>query len=358
MIPGTVLHEVFEPTPFIRREPPSSPVVGSGSPGKRNALRERTMRLPDLPVDVLADLLSKVPLRNVYYLLLVSKSFHEAQIGRRRAMRDLFDSPAGRFVRDPESPDAYTLNFDFLESSTLFNVKDVQFNNALVALSAAILPITKGGIGVLGRLGRISFMNCQIGDTGFTAFASACASGSMGALKALALKSNEIGDEGMKAFATASGSLGALISLVLSHNRIGNAGITEFSRAIASGSLGNLAVLDLDKNQIGDEGMAAFAAASGSLRALHELALSSNQIGDAGMTEFCSAITSGSLAGLTNLLLDHNKIGDVGMAEFSRAIASGSLASLDILTVEVADYDYLQLNPHLRAACEARFICL
>ena len=322
MIPGTVLHEVFEPTPFIRREPPSSPVVGSGSPGKRNALRERTMRLPDLPVDVLADLLSKVPLRNVYYLLLVSKSFHEAQIGRRRAMRDLFDSNAGPFVR---YRDAYKLNFDFLESSRKFIVYDspVQFNDALVALSAAILPIAKGGIGVLGLLEIILLSRCQIGDTGFTALASACASGSLRALKTLYLTSNEIGDEGMKAFAAAMGSL---------------AGLTT---------------LRLNNNKIGDEGMKAFAAASGSLEALEDLDLSGNNIGDVGMTEFSRAISSGSLKTLKALYLGGNQIGDAGMTDLSRAIANGSMASFDFLYIPntfLSDATRGQLN----VVCKSR----
>ena len=283
------------------------------------------MLLADLPVDVLAHLLSEVPLRYVYYLLLVSKIFHEAQMTRRRALLDLYESRAHPFVRHPC---AFKLNFRFLESSKSIwgNNMSYQFNDGLIALAAAILPTTKGGIGVLGRLEHISFMNCQIGDTGFTALSSACANGSL-KLKLMYLSDNRIGNEGMKAFAAAA----------------------------AMGSMRCLNILLLARNQISDEGIKAFADTIGSLGALEVLSLGGNKIGDAGMAEFSHAISSRSLGALTHLnLLQGNQISDAGVKDLSRAISSGSLVSLRELGVD----SFWAEHPQLKAACEARSIWL
>ena len=65
--------------------------------------------------------------------------------------------------------------------------------------------------------------------------------------------------------------------------------------AIASGPLKALMYLNLDENDIGDDGMRAFASAvaMGSLPNLKQLLLERNKTGDDGLKAFASAITSG-----------------------------------------------------------------
>ena len=70
---------------------------------------------------------------------------------------------------------------------------------------------------------------------------------SLGKLETLNLGSNQIGDEGIKAFSAviASGSLGSLKELYLYGNQIGYGGMKAFSDAIASGALGKLKKLSI-----------------------------------------------------------------------------------------------------------------
>jgi len=134
--------------------------------------------------------------------------------------------------------------------------------------------------------------------------------------------------------AIGSGSMANLKVLDLGRNQIGHEGMKAFAATIASGSMANLQELYLHHNQIGDAGMVAFAAAMGSLAKLEVLYLRMNKIGDVGMAAFANAITaSGSMANLQELFLHHNQIGDAGMAAFSNAITSGSLASLQMLVL-------------------------
>ena len=146
----------------------------------------------------------------------------------------------------------------------------------------------------------------------------------------------------------------------VSHLEMGDARMTAFAGAIGvaakAGALASLRWLHLGGNNIGDEGMTAFAGVirdSGSLANLECLRLDGNQIGNDGIKAFASAIAMGSLANLTTLRLEGNPIDDdIGMLAFSSAIASGSLASLTGLYVN---------NPghtHIKAACHQRGITL
>jgi len=127
-----------------------------------------------------------------------------------------------------------------------------------------------------------------------------------------------------------------------------NADAKHIAHLAISGSLGALKELYLGRNEIGDEGMKAFASASGSLRNLRNLVLNNNQIGDEGMKAFAAA--SGSLANLEALVLSFNTIGDEGMKAFAEAIDSGSLPSLQVLYVD--DGQLGTEHPQLKAACE------
>ena len=161
-----------------------------------------------------------------------------------------------------------------------------------------------------------------IDGVGMQAFASAVASGSLPQLQVLRVYHSQIGDVGMKAFASASRSLPQLQTLSLFHNQIGDGGMQAFASAVASGSLPKLETLYLYSNSIGDGGMKAFA----------------------------SAVASGSLPQLRDLRLFHNKIGDGGMKAFASAVVNGSLASLKKIVVDDVRH------PQLMAACQARGI--
>jgi hypothetical protein len=65
--------------------------------------------------------------------------------------------------------------------------------------------------------------NNQIGDTGVTALAEACARGALPQLRTLWLQENKIGDAGMQAFASAcaSGALPSLQALVMDDGPLG-----------------------------------------------------------------------------------------------------------------------------------------
>ena len=84
-----------------------------------------------------------------------------------------------------------------------------------------------------------------------------------------------------------------------------------------SGSLASLEALDLSANQIGNEGMIAFADAikptdefpMGSLASLEDLRLWDNTIGDKGMKVFSSALSSGALASLQRIYLGDETMG-------------------------------------------------
>ena len=133
-------------------------------------------------------------------------------------------------------------------------------------------------------------------------------------------------------------------------NGIDGVGMQAFASAVASGSLPQLQVLRVYHSQIGDVGMKAFASASRSLPQLQTLSLFHNQIGDGGMQAFASAVASGSLPKLETLYLYSNSIGDGGMKAFASAVVNGSLASLKKIVVDDVRH------PQLMAACQARGI--
>ena len=158
----------------------------------------------------------------------------------------------------------------------------------------------------------------------------------------------------------ATGTLTELVDLRLNCNDIGDNGMIAFADAIkpseAQGKLANLDHLDISYNRIGDKGMGAFSFAlgSGALASLTHLVLDSNQIGDAGITAFAGAIRSGALASLEALYLDSNQIGDGGMKAFSGALSYGALPELKQVVVQ-SGHEY---HTQLVAACEPRGIVI
>ena len=87
----------------------------------------------------------------------------------------------------------------------------------------------------------------QIGDTGVTALAEACARGALPQCRVLDLRRNEIRDAGITALADAC-AIGALpqcqvLSLLRNRYRIGDAGITALAQAITPVSEGGSGAL-------------------------------------------------------------------------------------------------------------------
>ena len=120
------------------------------------------------------------------------------------------------------------------------------------------------------------------------------------------------------------------------------------------GALAKLKYLFLTDNQVGDEGIKAFASAiaSGALGSCQVINLRSNNIGEAGMQAFSDAIRSGALGLCTTIYLGENKIGDVGMQALATAVSSGALPAFKKIVVP----DGLENHPALVAACKPRGI--
>ena len=208
---------------------------------------------------------------------------------------------------------------------------------------------TACGSGALPQLKELWLQGNQIGNEGMIAFAAAIGSGAMAKLTILYLGNNEIGDAGMQAFATAcgNGAIPQLKELSLFSNRIGNAGMQAFATACGSGAIPQLKYLHIGDNEIGDDGMAAFASAivSGAMANLTTLYLYTNKIEDAGMAAFSTALGSGTIPQLKQLYLNGNKIGNDGMQAFAGACGSGALPKLVTL--------YVAGNPASEASIKA-----
>ena len=220
-------------------------------------------------------------------------------------------------------------------------------DEATVTLSSTIAT------GALTELVDLRLNYNDIGDNGMIAFADAIkpceetpgvAQGKLTKLNSLDFGGNRIGDKGMEAFSSAlhSGALASLRYLCLSSNQAGEEGMKAFSRALSNGNLKSLTNLWLDGNQIGDKGIEALSRAlpGGALASLENLYIGSNNIGGEGMGAFADAIKptsespDGALASLQNLVLNNNKINDDGMIKFSDALSGGALQKLERLNLD------------------------
>ena len=182
----------------------------------------------------------------------------------------------------------------------------------------------------------LSLFDNQIGDTGMSALASACANGPLPALRKLLLSDNQIGDAGMSALASACAN-GALDKLEVSwcptvvslcpDLRLGMCTLLTRSSALF---VCHMQILSLYGNNIGDQGMVKISEAleKGALASCQELGLGGNKIGDAGMSTLASACASGALPALEQLFLRFNQIGNVGMQALAGAVSRGGLHNI------------------------------
>ena len=102
---------------------------------------------------------------------------------------------------------------------------------------------------------QLDLFNNQIGDTGVTALAEACARGALAKCTRLKIWGNQIGDAGCTALADACarGALPQCTVLRLSRNQIGDAGITALAQAIKPVSEGRSEALpSLEKLYLDD----------------------------------------------------------------------------------------------------------
>ena len=164
---------------------------------------------------------------------------------------------------------------------------------------------------------------------------------------------NDIGDDGMKVFASVAFELPFLEILDLDRNHIGDEGMKAFADAIGSGALPMLQKLDLNVNDISDGGFVAFSYAIRNLQKMRFIWLWDNCIGNEGMKAFAEAIRNGALPQLERLYIQCNQIGIDGMIAFSTAIINGALASLSFVSL-----DYISFHSHAEtvAACTRRNI--
>lgn len=149
----------------------------------------------------------------------------------------------------------------------------------------------------LRYLKHLDLCHNQIFDEGMKSFASSIASGAFPDLQVLLLDSNGIGDAGLIALSDAlkpssappwRGALRYLHEISVSHNQIGNEGMKAFASLISSKALRPLIKLNMAGNYIGDEGVKSFVSSisGGSLWSLVELDLSSNVFGSVGIIAF------------------------------------------------------------------------
>ena len=168
--------------------------------------------------------------------------------------------------------------------------------------------------------------------------------------------SKRLDDDDLRAIVAlaANGAMAKCTHLEIGGNEIGDKGLEALSRALATVALPSLWILHLEMNNIGDVGLSALASAcaKGGLASCTTLDLGENQIRDAGMEAFSGALANGALASVSDLHLNSNQIGDIGMQSFSTALANGAMVSLTQLSVDDPEH------PALRAACDARDICL
>ncbi len=186
--------------------------------------------------------------------------------------------------------------------------------------------------------------DAPIGDDGTVVLSKAIGSGFLGSLQSLSLVSNEIGDRGLKAFATASAWLPRLCELDLNDNDVGDVGdggVVALADAIQNGSLGALKKLNLSQNRIADSHVAMHKLflAIAKLKHLQFITLTHNNIGEKGARAISNAISRCSSVDLA-VELDGNDIDDEGVMLLQRTIDDGNLAiNIDIVTEFIRSHE-------------------
>lgn len=212
-----------------------------------------------------------------------------------------------------------------LPNLTMLNLCNTKFrDNAMESLSGYWCRTA-----LLRNLTELWLDHNLIGNTGISALADACKETPL-KLTTLSLKSNDIEDAGVEAFAKAC--------------------------ALDGAPFAQLTVLHLLKNDITDAGFATLFPLlenGGKLSGLTQFSIGSD-VTDEGMQQFAELITKRpqSLPQLTLLNLGHNdKIGDDGFSAFADAVANKALAALQQIWVD-------NRHPQLVAACQPRGIAI
>ena len=148
-----------------------------------------------------------------------------------------------------------------------------------------------------------------LGDDGVWALATATAFGALPVLTKLYADNNACGDVGFRELARQMGSTSTK-RRGSSGNGVYEGDDLTFARTPTFTFGGSLTLLDMGRNEIGDEGMTAFAKAvrRGGVRELKTLYLHSNRIGNAGAISFAAALSSSSSS--SSSMLDGGKEGD------------------------------------------------
>ncbi len=151
------------------------------------------------------------------------------------------------------------------------------------------------------------------GAQGLSYLLAGCA---MPRLEVLTLSCNSLGEVGVATVADALNPSIPLRQLDLSSNSVRELGVAAIARAMERGALPHLAKLALKNNDINDEGAAALAAAPHD--ALEWLNLSGNQIGEMGAIALAASLTG--FKRLRRLSLDHNLLNDGAMLSLEAAL--------------------------------------
>jgi Ran GTPase-activating protein (RanGAP) involved in mRNA processing and transport len=186
------------------------------------------------------------------------------------------------------------------------------------------------GVSLLARtphfacLRRLNLGSNSFGPAGCQALAAA----TLPSLQALHLRTNRIGDEGLR-WLVRSRELRGLKALHVGYNRITSLGALALAEAFPPW----LEVLDLSWNQIGDTGAIALASGSEAPR-LAALDLSYCELGDAAAQAMAD---SSLLENLHTLNLGTNQIGDTGLSALAGSPYLRRLESLNLGNSAVTD---------------------
>jgi len=206
-------------------------------------------------------------------------------------------------------------------------------DSGLETLASELMPVAGR---LLANVRWLGLNDCGISDQGAISFASILESGAFCQLEFLSFVGNSIGDDGISAVAVTAqrtGTLRLLRHLNFGSNEIADNGCSMLTHALAHGALPSLVHLSLAMNNIGDEGIEAFAsdaAAPTFVARLQYLGLGANQIGNRGITALaCALACSLGFTELTGLwIADNPDIGDAGVV----ALADGLVHSRRVIT--------------------------
>jgi len=179
-------------------------------------------------------------------------------------------------------------------------------------------------------------MEPMLGDEGAIGLSKALSTIKPDQVTDITLTRNEIGDEGCAALAAASNDVPNLDVLCMMKNSIGNAGMVAIAEKCKTAPF---TCLVLSANNIGDDGLKAFAASvddDASFKKLNKLYLDRNPIGDEGAIALASVLHK--LPDLEYVALQKCKIGDKGLNAITAAINKlGALNNAEYFWIQEQD---------------------